>query len=256
MKTVLTLLQELYPESSNSHLRSLVKHGRVLVDGRLAKRDESLPDDTKLEIIQKKLLGKSVVVLYQDSHIIVVEKPEGLLTVETDKEKFNTLHCQLKKQCGRVWPVHRLDRETSGVMVFALSEVGKDGLKDQFIDHSIHREYVAVVEGILEGTGTWQSHLLEDKNFFVRPHPDGELAITHFEALRTNKHTTLVRFTLETGKKNQIRVQAASKGHPVVGDKKYGNGVKGRLKLHAHKLEFLHPVTQKKLSFNLPVPFN
>lgn len=258
-ETLLSSLQSLYPDSSKSAFREWLKHERIMVDGVVIRRDCVLPVGASIEVLPKKIKQGPVVVLYQDRHIVVVEKPEGLLSVATNTEDRQTMHAFLKRTYPTVWPVHRLDRATSGVMVFALTEEAKEGLKDQFIKHTIYREYRAKVMGPMKGSGTWESYLVEDKNYHMHIHPTtGELAITHYEVLESGENESFVKFVLQTGKKNQIRVQAAHAGYPVVGDKKYGEktGYKGRLKLHAMALTFLHPITRKKLAFNSPIPFS
>ncbi len=201
-----------------------------------------------------KKIRDGIPIYFEDRDLIVVEKPVGLLSVASLMTD-DSLHTIIKRWRRKVWPVQRLDRETSGVMVFALNERAKEGLKGQFMDHSIGREYCGIVCGELTGSGTWQSKLKEDKNYFVRSHPDGELAITHYEALSSlPKKTTLVKFVLETGKKNQIRVHASEAGFPLLGDTKYGSSSWKRLALHAHKLSFIHPATKKELSFTSSPP--
>jgi len=246
-------LRKHFPDSSNNSLRDLIKHRRVLIDGVLATHNTPASPES-VTILPKRRKVEGVTVFYADDHIIVVDKTEGLLSVATDFEERKTLHAMIKRSYPSVWPVQRLDRETSGVMVFALSYAAKEDLKQQFAAHSIYREYQALVEKGLRGKGTWKNKLYEDASYFMRvSKTDGEEAITHYEVLEKSR----VKFVLETGKKNQIRVQASHAGHPIVGDKKYGstNTSLKRLALHAHKLEFNHPITKKRLSFISPTPF-
>jgi 23S rRNA pseudouridine1911/1915/1917 synthase len=153
--------------------------------------------------------------------------------------------------------VHRLDQGTSGVMLFVYNEKAQGHMKKQFEEHSIVRIYLGLIEGNLPSpSGTWESNLREDDAYFVRSSPHGEKAITHYEVVAKRKKSSLVRFALETGKKNQIRVHTSEAGHPIVGDKKYGaktNPYK-RLCLHAHFLSFEHPATGKRLAFTSPLP--
>jgi 23S rRNA pseudouridine1911/1915/1917 synthase len=257
---LLEILGKRLPDSSNNSLRDLIKHRRVLVDGSLASGNSKIEPNQEVVILPKRRLVEGVQTLYADEHLIVVDKPEGLLSVATDFEDKKTLHALLKKAYPTVWPVQRLDRETSGVMVFGLSYAAKEDLKKQFMEHGIYREYQALVDGTFSGKGTWKHNLFEDSNYYmnVSPTDDGELAITHFEVLETYRRNTRVKFVLETGKKNQIRVQSAYQGHAIVGDKKYGRGASSSLKrlaLHAHRLEFVHPISKKRLCFTSPVPF-
>ncbi|MCB1109348.1 MAG: RluA family pseudouridine synthase [Chlamydiia bacterium] len=257
MSTLLDRLILEYPDSSRSTLRKWLKGGRILVNGKKVHEPHACVDaEAKITLREKqKFLELDIEVLYEDRDIVVVGKPEGVLSVATAFQSEETVHGVLKRHYPRAFPVHRLDRETSGVMVMALTEEASKGLKEQFHAHSIERKYVAIVRGQLEGTGTWECRLLEDQNYFVRPHPKGALAITHYRTLNTRGRTTAVEFTLQTGKKNQIRAQALAAGFPIMGDQKYGDTASGRLHLHATDLAFNHPITGKKMSFTLPPPF-
>lgn len=261
---LLDALVELFPESSKNTLRSWIEKGRITVNGRMVKSAKQLVMPGEEISLGKKtqFIDENIEIFFEDEHIVVINKPAGLLTVATDFQKWNTAHSILKRRfhTGRVYPVHRLDRETSGVMMFAYSEKARDILKEVFMKHEIEREYFAVVEGTFEeDTGTWQSFLFEDEAHNVhsiKNQEKGQLAITHFEVLKRKRSTTALKLRLETGRKNQIRVHCKEAGHPVVGDKKYGSEVDlaGRLCLHARKLGFLHPITKKQLNFEAPLP--
>ena len=246
-----------FPNTSKSTLKKWMKGGRILVNGQKKTHTDQMVSEIDTITLRKKqtFLDLSIEVLYQDRTLIVINKPEGLLSVATAFQAEETAHAVLKKKFRRVFPVHRLDRETSGVMVFALSKEGREGLKTQFQMHTVYREYHAIVRGKLDGTGTWESHLLEDAQYFVRAHSQGQLAITHYTVLQQRKKTTAVQFVLQTGKKNQIRAQAFEKGYPILGDQKYGDFPNKRLYLHAYALDFTHPITGKKMSFRSPTPF-
>ncbi len=209
-----------------------------------------------------KVIFDDLKILYEDRDLVVIDKPAGLLSVATDFELGRSAHSILKRRFHRphITPVHRLDRETSGLLVFAHSDAARLGLKAQFEEHSIKREYRAIVYGILpEKKGTFESYLSEDARYFVRSgDPDrGKLAITHYEVIEQRKEQSVLRVFLETGRKNQIRVHLSEAGFPIVGDKKYGNedDQAPRLYLHALELGFIHPVTQKELHFHSPSPF-
>jgi RluA family pseudouridine synthase len=204
--------------------------------------------------------------LYEDDDILVVSKASGLLSVASEAEKEETAlkylneYLRAKKKQQRVHPVHRLDRDTSGVMMFAKNFKTKEKLKLKFAAHDIERTYVAVVEGRLSPSrGTVRSYLYEDATYTVRTTEDenlGKKAITHFQVMDAGDHFTMVEVTLETGRKNQIRVHLASLGHPVAGDTKYGARTNplGRLGLHAQLLGFDHPATGKHMVFTAPLP--
>jgi tRNA pseudouridine32 synthase/23S rRNA pseudouridine746 synthase/23S rRNA pseudouridine1911/1915/1917 synthase len=204
---------------------------------------------------KKQFINYSIEILYEDRHIVVVHKPEGILSVGTDYSPYKNVHGFLKRRAGgrNVYPVHRLDRETSGIMMFAYTEHAKEHLKKQFEVHSIQREYMAIVEGVVsEDRGTYKSFLVEDESYFVRStRMGGKEAITHYSVMQRNKHHTMLKLILETGKKNQIRVHCSEAGHPVVGDEKYGSVCTKapRVYLHAALLGFVHPETEKTVLF-------
>jgi 23S rRNA pseudouridine1911/1915/1917 synthase len=205
-------------------------------------------------------------VVFEDDSLIVVDKPAGLLTMATETERSKTLyrvlraHANSKEPAQRIFIVHRLDREASGLLVFAKTPEAKEQLQNQFKDHSAGRVYVATVEGQVEGEKfTIRSYLAENKVYRVystRKRGVGRLAVTHVEVLKRNPKTTLIRVRLETGRKHQIRVHLAERGHPVVGDKAYGSEINPirRLALHAVQLEFRHPSTGKTMRFNSVYP--
>ncbi len=176
-------------------------------------------------------------------------------------DKEISAHQILKERVdSRVYPVHRLDQDTSGVMLFTYTEKARDLLKDQFFHHTIQREYIGMVHGMLSSLkGKWEHALYETKNYQTKVSPTGEgkQAITHYEVLKNHKVNTSVRFTLQTGRKNQIRVQCAHEGFPIVGDKKYGKqgDLSKRLYLHAEKLAFIHPSSGQKLCFFSKCPW-
>lgn len=199
-------------------------------------------------------------VLFLDRDLIIVEKPAGLLSVKAAFEGEKTAHSILKEHFfpKKIFVIHRLDQDTSGVMLFGLSERSFEPLKELFKEHSIDRIYTAVVEGDLQGEGTWVNRLEEDAQYRVHVvERGGEEAITHYKVLKKGrKGYTLVAFQLETGKKNQIRVQSSYHGFPLAGDEKYGattDPIK-RLALHAATLGFEHPMTGQPISITSPHP--
>lgn len=262
---LLDILIQVSPKSSKTTLRSWVKEGRVQVDGLLVKNSNVVVLEGQLVTVgqQKKILKEGIKILYEDKDFVVIDKPATLLSVSTAFEKKETAHGILKDHYypRRVFVVHRLDQDTSGVMVFALNQHACEQMKDIFEAHDIERSYTAAVEGAFNGAGTWKSYLYEDESYTVHStsNPDeGEEAITHYQTIRSSKRYSLLHLTLETGKKNQIRVHCRDAGHPIAGDKKYGGHASPikRLCLHAHLLCFTHPFTKKKLRFESPVPEN
>lgn len=261
---ILDVLSQLYPKSSKTTLRSWIKEGRVQVNQQTIKTTAHLVLQGQTVTLgnRKKVLHKGIEILYEDQDLVAIYKPSGLLSVAAAFEKGETAHAILKAhyQPRSVYVVHRLDQDTSGVMLFALSEPAFLKLKDLFEVHDIERSYTAIVEGTMpRGSGTWSSYLYEDAQYVVRTTEDpneGKLAITHYRTVASSKRYSWIELTLETGRKNQIRVHCQAAGHPIAGDKKYGghgSPIK-RLCLHAHLLAFVHPISKKKLRFESLVP--
>lgn len=202
-------------------------------------------------------------ILYEDDDIIAVNKPAGLLSIATDKELEHTAYHILMEYVrednvnNRVFIVHRLDRDTSGVLIIAKNEKMKHALQDKWNDLVKTRGYICVVEGTLEEkSGTLRSFLQETKTHLIYSAESGLEAITDYKVIKEGKMYSLVEVDLQTGRKNQIRVQMQDIGHSIVGDKKYGaanNPIK-RLCLHANKLALIHPYTNELLTFVTPMP--
>lgn len=263
--SLINLLELLSPESSKTTLRSWVKEGRVLVDGLVAKRtDQPVAKDQIISLAGKKKFAdikKKLEIIYEDRHIIAIDKPEGLLSVAANFQKEATAHTLVKSHCEKkVYVVHRIDQDTSGVMLFALSEEAYKGLKALFEKHDIERSYCAIVEGkLVPPKGKWTSYLFEDAAYRVHSTDDeeqGRIAVTHYTVEDTSPRYSRLKLTLETGRKNQIRVQCQDAGHPIAGDKKYGAATDPikRLCLHAASIGFVHPVTGKQMRFTSPIP--
>jgi RluA family pseudouridine synthase len=213
-----------------------------------------------------RFVSKGLVVLYEDKDILVVDKPAGLLTVATEREKSRTAHSLLtdyiRTGCGRcrkrLFVVHRLDRDTSGVLIFAKSEEAMLRLKAQW--KQTEKKYLAVVHGACEmSSETITSYLAEDRQYNVYSTSDstkGRLSRTAYQVLRVTRGLSLLEVTLLTGRKNQIRVHLAGIGHPIVGDTKYGkeDGLQPRMALHARYISFKHPFRNEQLAFEAEVP--
>ncbi|WP_068615542.1 RluA family pseudouridine synthase [Paenibacillus tuaregi] len=210
------------------------------------------------------LVGMTI--LYEDEHIIVIQKEHGLLSVSAGQENEITAYRQLMSHVrqsdpgNRIFIVHRLDRDTSGVMLFAKSEKVQQTLQNGWQDIVKERSYVALVDGeVKKQEGTISSWLKESSTLkmYSSPYPnDGQHAVTHYKKLQSNMWFSLLEVHLETGRKNQIRVHMEDIGHPVAGDKKYGSKSKeiGRLGLHARILAFEHPVTGEIIRFETDIP--
>jgi len=238
-------------------------NGEVEID---AKREVGKDDDIKvLSRAEAVTLPPTLTLLHEDDDVIVVIKANGLLTVPTARETENTAQALLNEYVrlrggGRIHVVHRLDRETSGVLVFAKNFKAREMLKEKFAAHDIDRVYVAIIEGKMQPpSGTIQSNLLERPSLrmeSVKRHPEAKLSITHYKTSETSGQYSMLEVTLETGRKNQIRAHLSEAGHPIVGDHFYGSKTNplNRLGLHAKLLGFIHPTTGKQMKFTAPVP--
>lgn len=224
-------------------------------------------DDPKaFKGVPKKYQPHGMTILFEDRDIIVVDKVSGLLTMSTESEREKTAYSLLTnyvrkgvhRSRNRIFIVHRLDRDTSGVLVFAKSEDAKRYLQDEW--HDFKKTYYAVVRGALvEKEGVITSYLAENKAykvFSVKGPEQGKFASTGYKVLRESQRFSLLEIDLHTGRKNQIRVHLAEKGHSVVGDEKYGIKEKGvnRLALHATAITLSHPHTHQLMTFEAPAP--
>ncbi|MBI5273462.1 MAG: RluA family pseudouridine synthase [Chlamydiales bacterium] len=257
-------LKQEFPSSSHSTLKKWILNRRILVNGRIVTKPHfpvSPSDKISLDA-KKESVAFGLEILYEDAYLVVINKPKRLLSVASNDKNEVSAHSLLKERAlhQTVYPVHRLDQDTSGVMVFVYDEVAKEHLKEQFFHHTITREYLAFVEGCpIPLQGKWEHYLYETATYHskVSDASTGKLAITYYEVLSQKKDKSLIKFTLHTGRKNQIRVQAAHEGFPVVGDKKYGSKTEShhRMFLHATKLGFTHPILNKEMSFETTYPW-
>jgi 23S rRNA pseudouridine1911/1915/1917 synthase len=266
---LLDTLKARYPDSSTTTLRKMLQSGRVRVNGEVEKDAKRILEaEENVDVAQKsvqQVLPPDLALLYEDDAIVVVIKSHGLLTVATDRERETTAQAYLNdhlkaKGEGRIHVVHRLDRETSGVLVFAKDFATREALKERFAAHDIERIYVAVVEGAMEPPrGTIRSHLRERRDLrmeSVDAHPYAKIAVTHYRTIAANDRYSMLEVTLETGRKNQIRAHLSEARHPIVGDRLYGSTSNPlrRLGLHAKLLAFDHPLTGERMSFTAPAP--
>lgn len=256
---------------SRTKIKATLRGQGIKVNGRITTQfDYQLKPGMKVSISKAKrdgqqLVSRYVKLVYEDRHIVVIEKAEGILSMAAGHSSLNVksvlddyFHKSHQRCTAHV--VHRLDRETSGLMIYA-----KDMDTEQILEHNWHdivydRRYVAVVSGEIEDDGGTIANWLKDNKAYVTYSSPvdngGKYAITHFHVLaRTTEHS-LVEYRLETGRKNQIRVHSADMGHPVCGDMKYGNGDDPlhRLCLHAYRLDFYHPITGSRMEFETPIP--
>lgn len=266
---LLEVLAQRFPDSSRTTLRQLLQAGRVRVNGEVEKDAKTpIDDDDLVEVAARsdpRVLPSGIAILHEDRDVIVILKAHGLLTVATEREREATAQAYLNQYLRsgneeRIHVVHRLDRETSGVLVFAKNFHARERLKEQFMVHSVDRIYVAIIEGIIDPPkGTIRSNLLEQRDLkmvSVESHPDSKHAITHYRTIESKGNYAMLEVTLETGRKNQIRAHLSEAGHPVAGDTMYGAKTNplGRLGLHAKLLGFDHPTTGKRLVFTAALP--
>lgn len=273
-KGLIEVLEEKFPGNSRTDIKSWLKHKQVRINGRtttlfsdpVAKGDE-IAVNTSRSFVE--LRHPRLKLVYEDEDIIVVDKGYGLLSVgipNPAKKKIESAYDILRDYVKRKDPrnklfvVHRLDRDTTGLMMFAKTEEAQETLRHNWNNYVLQRLYVALLEGVVkEDEGYVKSRLTENSQYKVyttRNEDEGKLAVTHFKVLRRGKGMSLVEFSLDTGRKNQIRAHASEMGHPISGDRKYGatQGRIGRLALHARTLRFAHPVTKKDMFFESPVP--
>ena len=266
--TLLPFLREKLAGKPAGKVKSILEHGLVSVDGKATTKYNAplKPGQTVTigayvpEPPANALAASHPPILYEDRELLVIDKPAGLLTISTgSKEPEDTAYRQMtayvrrKNPENRIFVVHRLDRDTSGVVVFAKDPVIKEAQQEKWDELVTYRGYYAIAEGKMEEpAGRLTSWLKETRTHIVyssRKAGDGKPAVTNYEMIRQNPDYSFLRVWLETGRKNQIRVQLSELGHPVTGDKKYGakRDPLKRLGLHAWKLELTHPFTGKRL---------
>lgn len=267
---LLKYLYEVLSSRSRNSVKAILNRGQVLVNGKVSTQfNDSLNPGDKVQIhthvATDKVKMTGVTILHEDNDLIVIEKEPGLLSIASEDEKHLTAYRQLTDYVrnsnpkNRIFVVHRLDRDTSGVMVFAKNKEAQQTLQNSWQESVPERVYIALVEGTVKKDGTVTSWLTENKTFMVYSSPrpnDGKKAITHYKVLQSNRNFSLLQVNLDTGRKNQIRVHMLDIGHPVVGDKKYGsrNNAIGRLGLHANAIELKHPTTGESMRFESKVP--
>ena len=266
--------------TSRNNVKSLLTNGQVLVNGSvISQYDFALAKDDEVKISKTPMKDKLVrnakksavrpyrmdlKIIYEDDDFVAVDKPVGLLSVESDKDRncaFGKVlkYLQSKDKNARPFILHRIDKETSGVLVFAKNPKVYSALKLKWNEFVSEREYFAIAEGIFEKKeNRLVNYLKENKNnlVFVTQDPSGQKAITDYRVVREKDGLSLLALNIQTGRKNQIRVQLKEQGHPIVGDEKYGftKNPLSRLGLHASKLVFLHPFTKELITISASVP--
>ena len=254
---------------SKKSIKNFIKNKMIMVNGNVITNNSFLLDRNDLVEIsyEKRVIPKyDLDILYEDDYLIVINKPCGLLSISNDKEKEITAYrmvsdyVKTNNKRGFIFVVHRLDQDTSGILMFCKNEKIRDRLQENWNIVVKKRGYIALVDGKINGTGTIRSFLMEDKRQFVYSSKNGigKEAITHYSVIKNNSNYSMLQVFIDTGRRNQIRVHLSEHGFPIVGDKKYRcktNPIK-RLCLHANILEFIHPVSKKIISIKCDVPDN
>lgn len=271
-RPLMEFLVEKIPAAKRTDIKKWLKYGQVMVGNAVTTAFDA-PVGPEVEVKVNFTRGfphfshPRVQLVYEDDHIIVINKGYGLLSVRTNP--FRREECAYDivrdyvrdgKPYNKLYIVHRLDRDTSGLMMFTKTEEAQQVLRHNWNNMILERLYVAVLEGNLEqDKGYVKSRLTENSQFIVYSTDEpgvGKLAITHYEVVERGHGYTLALFSLDTGRKNQIRVHASEMGHPIAGDHKYGASSSPiyRLCLHAMTLRFAHPITRRDMHFSTPMP--
>lgn len=260
------------PDAKRTDIKKWLKHGQIAINGNVTTLfDAPVAPGAEVAVNFTRAFPTfhhpRIEIVYEDDDVIVINKGYGLLSVGTASKKkeenaFDILKDYVKdvNPQNRLYVVHRLDRDTSGLMMFAKTEEAQETLRHNWNNLILERLYVAVLEGYLEeDKGYMKTRLMENSRYVVysTANPDeGKIAVTHWEVMARGNGYTLAHFSLDTGRKNQIRVHASDMGHPIAGDRKYGAQTSPihRLALHAQTLRFAHPRTRKDMHFQTPVP--
>lgn len=248
------------------NIKNYLKNGAIYVDGvRTTKFNYPVVNKSIINI-DTNLKDKSKIpfdIIFEDENIIVVDKPSGLLTIATAKEKEETVYhivreyLKIKNKHAKVFIIHRLDKDTSGVLILAKNEYAKKAFQKEWDKLVKTRSYIAIVHGFLEEKQkTLINYLKETKTnlVYVSKNNEGKQAITSYKVLKENNNYSKLQIEIKTGRKNQIRVQLANINHPIVGDKKYGTDDEKRLFLHADKLVIYNPISRKNMTFESKIP--
>lgn len=270
--TLLPFLFAYFAGRSKTTVKSYLAHRQVSVNGCITTQfDTPLAPGDRVEVdfgrARQAVSHPKLRIVYEDDDLIVIEKRNGLLSVATDKQIMRTAYSILSEHVkqedprNKIFVLHRLDRETSGLMMFAKNEEVKVKIQSEWEKTVVERKYFAVVEGVVEkDEGMISTYLTESKamKVYVTQKEEGKIANTGFRVLKRSfkNDLTLLELELETGRKNQIRAHMEYIGHPIIGDKKYGSqrALIGRVALHAGVLNFIHPVTGVRHDFSTPIP--
>lgn len=259
------------PGRKRTNVKELLRHNQVKVNDEVTTQFDiplTSADTVYVNLTREfpRFYNRRLKIVYEDDDIIVANKGYGLLSIGNDKVREGTAYSILKDYLKWVDPrqkifiVHRLDRDTSGLMMFAKNIQAKETMQHNWNNMVLNRTYVAVVEGNVENDeGTIRTYLAENSRYevYVTENPEeGQLAVTRYKVLKRKNGYTLMELELDTGRKNQIRVHMKHIGHPIAGDRRYGakSSPIHRLALHARTLRFAHPATRREMDFSTPIP--
>lgn len=256
-------LRNIFKKLSKNNVKSLLHNEKVYVNNKLVTQyNYQLKKNDIVEIKNK--ISNNIEIIYEDKDIIVINKPSGLLTISTEKEKSKTAYhlvmeyLKIKNKNNKIFVIHRLDRDTSGIIMFAKNEKTKHLYQDNWNDIIKKRCYYAIVDGKMNNNiGEIKSYLKEKNNMvFSTSNKDGKLAITEYKVLKEKNTISLLDINIKTGRKNQIRVHMKENKTPILGDLKYGEKSKliKRMALHAYKLELINPITKKIITYEVNMP--
>ena len=268
---LLDFLFSVMPEAKRTTVKDYLKHNQVMLNGQVTTQFDapvSAGAEVKVNTTREFQIFRHprLKLVYEDDDIIVVDKGYGLLSMGTDKVKEGTAYSIIREYLKRKDPrnklfiVHRLDRDTTGLMMFAKNQQAKETMQHNWNNMVLERKYVAVIEGAIEPEqGEIRSYLAENaahEVYSTKNPEEGQLAVTYYTTLKARKPHSMVELSLATGRKNQIRVHMKDSGHPIVGDRRYGakSSPIHRLCLHARTLRFVHPVTRRDMNFSSPLP--
>lgn len=267
---LLSFLLEKYPSLSRNAVKSLLSNHQVAVNGAPVSQFNLKLSKDDIVIVSKNRIAKkerkNLPIIFENNDLIVINKPSGLLSIASDNEKGRTAfrmvndYLQQKDKRNRIYVVHRLDEDTSGVLVFAKNPQIKDALQKNWNDIVKSRRYYAVVEGTLEKKEDRLINYLKENSlnlmYVTSDKKNGKKCITNYKVIRSNNLYSLLDINIESGRKNQIRVQLGNINHYVIGDDKYGEPSNpiNRLGLHAYELSFVNPLTNKLMTFKTDMP--
>ena len=260
-------LREKLLSLSKNNIKSILRRKMVMINNEIVTSYDYNVKINDVVIIKNNVIesnfSKEIKIIYEDKSIIVIDKPSGILTIATEENKYDNFNLYsilskyVKKENAnnKIFIVHRLDKDTSGVIIFAKSENIKEKLQKNW-NETTNRIYYAVVIGNTKEKNTLMNYLQEDKRLRTYVSDSGKLAITNYEKIKSNSKYSLLKIKINSGRRNQIRVQLSNINHPILGDNKYGIKDKSakRMMLHASILEIVNPISNKKMKFESQVP--